>query len=196
MISANTVIASFFLSCMSEQWKKIRREFKKAFNEKQFSDELLHDALIKVHKKITKSGFNNPSSHTFKSYLFLSYRNEVFMEKNKQSNGWIDFVDELPEIEYDQESEQWNQANQRIDDAFKNEIYSYVISKYDHLDSELFQFYYKNQKLSYEQIEQMTGFKIGYVFNRIKVMKKDVYKKFGNIDRRRLSDILTDNFFE
>jgi RNA polymerase sigma factor (sigma-70 family) len=195
MISANTVIAEFFLSCMSKQWKKIRREFKSSFNAKQFSDELLHDALIKVHRKIINSGFSNPTDKSFKNYLYLSYRNELFMESNKKKTNIVDCMEDVPELTYDQESEQWDQANERIDNQLRNEIYSYVIQNFDRHDVELFQFYYRN-KISYEQIEKMTGYKIGYVRPRIIKIFQDVCKTYGNIDRRRLSDILTDNFFE
>jgi DNA-directed RNA polymerase specialized sigma24 family protein len=132
------------------------------------SPDTVNDAILKVYDKLkgkpAKAGFK------FRGYLFITFRNCVYMASKKKRST----PPPGPTNTTEQETEA---ANDRHRERLGVEIFDFVKKNYTPIEAGLFRFYYESGK-TFIQCAEITGFSKSYIHLKVNKVRAGVRTEF------------------
>lgn len=186
----NELISKLFLEYIGLNYKRLFNSFKKADFGRILTEDLFHDAIIKVNDKILTKGFkitkSSLSGQSFSNYLFITCGNEVMMDRRlaKRMGNQIviesddDFEYLCPEHNYKQDEELQYERERIHEDLLVDEILQFIKKRHIALDCGIFEYYYR-AGMGIRQLSKQLGYKsFRTVWVKIDKVRSDIIKNF------------------
>lgn len=181
-----------FLNYISSNYHILYSSFKKASFGRNLTEDLFHDAIIKVRDKIHEKGFKINKLHfsgqSFANYLFITCGNEVMMDKRKNNKSIIIYSDN--DFEYIDEKRMPNELKCNLEDDLKKEleyisedkmvddILKFIRKRHIQLHYGIFEYYYR-AGIGYRKLAEILGYKsYRSVWNIVNKVKDDIIENY------------------
>lgn len=191
MVEDNGQLSHIFLLYVNDNYNVIKRSFLRSKELRYtLSDDVYQEGILRCAERIHKVGLRIENHHmsgqTFKNYLFISLKNIVHKERDKESRikqdeNYINNSD-FERLEIDNvEDNLDNEFNRMYEDMLIDDIFKFIEGRYKPIYVGFFKFYFKTE-YSYREIAKLTGYGVVTVFSHIQTIKADVKLHFA--DRR------------
>ena len=128
----------------------------------------LNDAILKVFNKL--EGKPEQPGFKFRGYLFVTFRNIVYMSSKRKP------APAIPQAADTDEAERIAEARRRREDI-GGQIFRWVEKTCEPIEAGLFRFYYESGK-TYVQCAEITGFSKSYIHLKVTGVREKVRAEF------------------
>jgi RNA polymerase sigma factor (sigma-70 family) len=176
LMEDNNDLSRLFLLYMNDNYNLIKKSFLKAKElNKELSEDIYQEGILKCAERINKVGLriDKPelSGQTFKNYLFISLKNIIHKERDKnkrmpKDENYIHERDFEHLDVYDFEYSLEREHNRIEEDVLIQDIFNWIEGKYKPIYVGFFKFYFKTE-YSYREIAKLTGYGVATIFLQI-----------------------------
>lgn len=194
----NKEIADNYLQWFSNHYNELKYKFFNFCREKHldWNEDIFSDTYLKVYDTITKNGMKDTSDYGFSAYTFMSFRNNIKLEKvysrNKKRDKNInsDNINEVYEAWY---NENYDSSKAKlVNDLWKDFSTLYIMLQVEqNFDSEyfyLFKLKTLTKGMTFKKLQETTNIKSSRkkvldVMHWIKenITKEDIRKEFYDL---------------
>jgi len=166
---------------MSSMFQKMK--FEQKSSKEFFNEENYHECIMNVYDIISRKGFtfkNNDisySAHSFMNYLFMSLRNEMYINNIHENKIEREYDFDL-EMYSDGELEEDLREEKVKEYHIINEIYDYVEKNYSWIESAQFKHYYKTG-YSLRKLSKINGYSVAELCHTVKKIREAIQREFN-----------------
>ena len=194
----NQEIADNYLQWFSKHYDELKYKFFNFCREKHldWNEDIFSDTYLKVYDTITKNGMKDTSEYGMSAYTFMSFRNNIKLEKvysrNKKRDRNInsDNINEVYEAWYNENYD--SSKTKLLNDLWKDFSTLYIMLQVEqNFDQEhfyLFKLKALTKGMTFKKLQETTNIKSSRkkvldVFHWIKenITKEDIRKEFYNL---------------